>query len=138
MHQDIYWLTLAVLSTAVMWTPYILNSFVVRGIVATVRNPSPDNKPLSPWAQRAKAAHYNSVENLAVFAPLVLACALLDQGHAPHESTVIAAQVYFFARVAYYFVYALGIPYFRTVLFLVGFGAQITVGLHVLAMMTAG
>ena len=36
-------------------------------------NPKPDDVPQSRWAQRLMAAHSNSVENLVVFAPLVLA-----------------------------------------------------------------
>ena len=57
--------------SALMWIPYVLNGIMVRGIADVVGYPE-EPKPLAPWAQRMKAAHYNSVENLVVFAALVL------------------------------------------------------------------
>ena len=58
--------------TAVLWIPYVLNRIMVRGIVSTVGYPV-DPPPLAPWAQRLRAAHANAVENLVVFAVLMLA-----------------------------------------------------------------
>src|SRR5262249_28551776 len=40
--------------------------------MAAMANPSPKDTPQSAWAQRLMAAHINAVENLVVFAPLVL------------------------------------------------------------------
>ena len=57
--------------TALMWIPYILNMIMVRGLMDAVGYPE-NPKPLAPWATRMKAAHYNAIENLAVFAALVL------------------------------------------------------------------
>ena len=54
----------------VMWVPYILNMIVVRGLIDAVGYPD-DPKPMAQWAERMKKAHYNSVENLVVFAALV-------------------------------------------------------------------
>ncbi len=83
----------------------------------------PENPaPLAPWAQRMKAAHYNSVENLVVFATLVIVA------HAAGVSsgvTATAAMVYFWARVAYLFVYTFGIPWLRTITFAVGYAAML-------------
>ena len=50
----------------------------VRGLWATMDNPSPGDKPQSPWAQRLYFAHTNAVDNLAVFAPLVLILNSID------------------------------------------------------------
>jgi uncharacterized MAPEG superfamily protein len=86
-----------------------------------MENPSRGDKPQSPWAQRLYFAHTNAVENLIIFAPLVL---ILDaQGHST-RSTVIACAVYFWSRLAHAILYALGIPVLRTIAFTVGFLAQ--------------
>ena len=59
--------------------PYILDRIMVRGLMGAMANPSRNDKPQSPWAQRLYFAHTNAVENLVIFAPLVL---ILDaQGH---------------------------------------------------------
>jgi len=83
---------------------------MVRGIVDAVGYPE-DPKPLAAWAQRMKAAHYNAVENLVVFATLVLT---LNAAGVSNETTVMACIVYFWARLAHYIVYAAGIPWLRT------------------------
>ena len=55
-----------------LWIPYILDRTMVRGLMGAMANPSPRDKPQSPWAQRLYSAHLNAVENLVVFATLVL------------------------------------------------------------------
>jgi uncharacterized MAPEG superfamily protein len=84
-------------------------------------NPSRNDKPQSPWAHRLYFAHTNAVENLVIFAILVV---ILDIQDHSTESTVIACAVYFWARLAHVIVYALGIPVLRTLAFAVGFLAQ--------------
>ena len=66
-------------------------------------------------------AHDNAVENLIIFAPLVLILNSMDYST---KWTVLACAVYFWSRVAHVIVYTLGLPLFRTVAFLVGFAAQ--------------
>lgn len=102
--------------TAVMWVPYILNTVMVRGLSDAVGYP--DNpKPLAAWAERLKKAHYNAVENLVVFATLVL---VLNATQVSNATTIMACQVYFWARLAHAFVYALGVPWLRTLSFALG------------------
>ncbi len=99
--------------TAVMWAPYIMNMIMVRGLVDAVGYP--DNPtPLAPWAARAKAAHNNSVENLVVFAAVVL---VLNAADISNDTTILACQGYFWARLAHYIVYTAGIPWLRTLTF---------------------
>jgi uncharacterized MAPEG superfamily protein len=122
MSRELMWLTLTVILTGVMWFPYVLNRVMVRGLVGAMANPSRHDKPQSAWAQRLYFAHTNAVENLVIFAPLVL---ILDaQGHST-ESTAIACAVYFWARLAHAIIYALGIPVLRTLAFSIGFLAQV-------------
>lgn len=121
MNAELMYLVWVTLFTAVLWIPYVLNRVMVRGIADTVGYPA-NPKPLAPWAERLKAAHDNAVENLVVFAVLVLAAQFLEISNAV---TATAALVYFWARVAHAVVYALGIPWLRTLTFTVGFGAQL-------------
>jgi uncharacterized MAPEG superfamily protein len=121
MSRELMWLTLTVILTGVLWIPYILDRIMVRGLTGAMANPSPNDKPQSLWAQRLQAAHGNAVENLVIFAALVLT---LDAQSHSTESTVIACAVYFWARLAHALVYMLGIPVLRTLAFAVGFLAQ--------------
>lgn len=124
MYGEIYWLVLTVLMTALFWVPYVLNSFFVRGIIPTMMYPGNDAPPLSAWAKRASAAHHNAIENLVIFAPLVIVCHLL-QTKLSIEAVTTAAMVYFFVRLIHYIVYTLKIPIIRTLSFLVGWGVQV-------------
>ena len=128
MSRELMWLTLTVILTGLMWVPYILDRIIVRGLTGAMANPSRNEKPQSPWAQRLYFAHTNAVENLVIFGPLVL---ILDSlGHFT-ESTAIACAVYFWARLAHAIIYALGIPVLRTLAFAVGFLAQVALVLGV-------
>ena len=128
MTRELLWLTLTVILTGVLWIPYIVDRIVVRGLMGAMANPSRDDKPQSPWAQRLYFAHTNAVDNLVVFAALVL---ILDTiGHST-QMTVIACAVYFWARLAHAIIYALGIPVLRTLAFSVGFLAQAVLALAV-------
>ena len=121
MPTELFWLTLTTAMTGLMWVPYILDRIMVRGIMGTMDNPSPQAKPQSPWALRLYFAHTNAVENLVVFATLVLILQSLDISD---RATVWASAIYFWARVAHAIVYTFGAPVVRTLAFLVGFGAQ--------------
>jgi len=110
MTSELTSLTWVVALTTVLWIPYILNTIMVRGIVDAVGYP--DNpQPLAPWAARMKAAHYNAVENLVVFATLVL---ILHVAGITNETTVLACQLYFWARLVHFVVYGLAVPWVRT------------------------
>jgi uncharacterized MAPEG superfamily protein len=128
MSKELLWLTLTVILTGVMWVPYILDRIVVRGLMGAMANPARNDTPQSPWAQRLYFAHTNAVENLIIFAPLVL---ILDAQGYSTEGTVIACAVYFWARLAHAVVYTMGVPVLRTLAFAVGFVAQVTLALAV-------
>lgn len=123
MTTEIYWLTLTTLMTALFWLPYVFNRMVMTGLAPTLAGPGPDNSKLSQWAQRAVRAHHNAVENLAIFAPVVLTAHLLGISN---PATKAAAAIYFFARLAHFIVYSAGIPLARTLAFAAGWAAQIT------------
>src|ERR1700689_2642837 len=121
MTREIFWLTLTVILTGLLWVPYILNRCMVRGLGGAMANPTRDAKPHAAWATRLMFAHDNAVENLVIFAPLVLILAQIDYSS---KATVWACAVYFWARVAHLIVYTMGLPVFRTLAFTVGFLAQ--------------
>ncbi len=122
MSKELLWLTLTVILTGLLWVPYILDRIMVRGMMGAMANPSRNDKAQAPWAHRLYFAHTNAVENLIIFAPLVL---ILDaQGHST-EGTVIACAVYFWARLAHVIVYTMGVLVLRTLAFTVGFAAQV-------------
>ncbi|MCF8476758.1 MAG: MAPEG family protein [Pseudolabrys sp.] len=121
MTRELMWLTLTVILTGVLWIPYVVDRVITRGLMAAMANPTRHDKPQSPWAQRLYFAHTNAVDNLVIFAPLVLILHL--QNHST-MSTALACAVYFWARLAHAIIYALGIPVLRTLAFAVGFLAQ--------------
>jgi len=128
MTRELFWLTLTVILTGLLWIPYTLNRCQVRGLGGTMANPSRDAKPHAPWATRLMFAHDNAIENLIIFAPLVLILNAVDYSS---KSTVLACAVYFWARVAHLIVYTLGLPVFRTLAFTVGFIAQVVLVLGI-------
>jgi uncharacterized MAPEG superfamily protein len=128
MTKELLWLTLTVIVTGLMWVPYILDRIMVRGLGGAMANPKRNDRPQSGWAQRLYFAHTNAVENLMIFAPLVLVLDAL--GHST-PATVIACAVYFWARLAHAIVYTFGIPVLRTLAFAVGFVCQVTLALAV-------
>lgn len=121
MSRELFWLTMTVALTGLLWIPYILDRAHVRGLWATLDNPKPNDKPQSPWAHRLYFAHTNAVDNLVIFAPLVL---ILDSLNISTRVTVIACAAYFWSRLAHAVIYAFGWPVLRTLAFLVGFIAQ--------------
>lgn len=71
-----------------------------------------ENVPaITGWGGRAKRAHANMVENLVLFAALVLAAHAMGKSN---DMTVLGAQIFFWGRVAYAAVYVAGLAWVRT------------------------
>ncbi len=128
MTSELMSLTAVTVLTALLWMPYILNSIAVRGILDAVGYPE-DPKPLSAWASKMKAAHANAIENLVVFATLVL---IANAAGISSASTVMACEVYFWARLLHVASYTFAIPWVRTISFTVGFGCQMLLAIALL------
>lgn len=128
MSPELRYLTLVAALTALLWVPYILNEIMVRGLVDALGYPA-NPKPLAPWAQRLKSAHYNAVENLVVFAALVL---VASAAGIHHPAVATAAAVYFWARAVHAVAYTLAVPWVRTLSFVVGFAMQMWVAAVIL------
>lgn len=128
MTTELLYLTWVTLLTALLWVPYILNRFAVWGLGDTVGYPDPP-KPHSPWADRLMKAHGNAVENLAVFATLVLVAHVAEVSNAV---TAGACILYFWARLVHAVAYVFRIPWVRTLAFVAGFVAQMLVAWELL------
>ena len=129
MSIELRYLALVTILTGLTWVPYILNTIMVQGLVNAVGYPE-NPKPLAPWARRMKLAHYNSVENLVVFASLVLVAHAAGLSNAAIAGS---ATVYFWARVVHLAAYTFAIPWVRTAAFVVGVGSQACIAWHILA-----
>ena len=129
MTSELYWLTLTLMFTAVMWVPYILNRIAVRGLMDAMGYERADSKPHSEWAQRAMSAHRNAIENIGIFAGLVL---VAHAAGATGGATATAATVFFLARVVHWVVFVLGIPVVRTLAFAVSWVCLMVIGFAIL------
>jgi uncharacterized MAPEG superfamily protein len=128
MTTELMYLVAVTAFTGLMWIPYILDRIAVWGLADTVGYPE-SPRLQSPWARRMKAAHVNAVENLVVFATLVLAAHAADVSNGV---TVGACVAYFWARVVHFFAYAAALPWVRTLAFVAGFAAQAAIAWQLL------
>ena len=72
-----------------------------------------DNMPeIHGWGGRAARAHHNMLENLVLFAALVLSAQAVGLSN---TMTVLGAQLFLWGRVAYAVLYVAGVPWARTV-----------------------
>jgi len=63
------------------------------------------------WGGRAARAHRNMLENLILFAILVLVAVIAGK---TNSATLMGAQIFLGARIVYALVYMAGIPWLRT------------------------
>lgn len=131
MTTELYWLILTLVLTGLLWVPYILQLIVQQGVVTAIWDPTGAHPHEADWAIRAKRAHTNAVENIAVFAPLVI---LVEMQGLNGGITETAAIVFFFARFAHFFIYMAALPVIRTIVFVIGFGCQMVMAGRLLGM----
>ena len=72
--------------------------------------------PCTGWAGRAYRAHHNMLENMVLFAALVLIAVVAGK---TNSTTLLGAQLFFWARLAHALVYLAGIPWLRTLVWTV-------------------
>ncbi|MFI5013286.1 MAG: MAPEG family protein [Hyphomicrobiales bacterium] len=80
------------------------------GLPTLAGNREPVPNPTG-WAGRARRAHLNMLENLVLFAALVLVAVAAQR---TNPVTAYGAHIFFWARLVYAFVYLAGIPWLRT------------------------
>lgn len=128
MKTELWYLVLVTALTGLLWVPYILDRIATGGLADAVGYPA-QPRPQSPWAQRLMRAHANAVENLVIFATLVLAAQVAGVSNA---AIATAAAVYFWARVVHAAAFTFAVPWVRTLAFTVGFFAQATIAWQLL------
>lgn len=116
--QYLVWVSILTLLIRAAW---MADKVMVRGLGKVTGFPS-DSEPLSAWGTRAWIAHEDAIQNLVIFALLILALHAVGESNA---ITRLAAATYFWARLCHVVVYTLGIPRIKTVAFAVAFGAQL-------------
>lgn len=99
------------------------------GVTRAIGVPRPVYPVDAPWADRARRAHLNAIENLAVFAPLVPVGAIIEVST---QATMLSARIYVVARLIHYFIYVAGIPVIRTLAFLAGACATLAIAVALL------
>jgi len=82
---------------------------------------------ITGWAGRAARAHRNILESLALFIPLVVVSVVAGKTNA---MTLLGAQMFFWARLAYAAVYVIGIPWLRTGVWTVAVAGMILIFLQ--------
>jgi uncharacterized MAPEG superfamily protein len=110
MKPELMWLLWAVALALVQTLVAVTGAFLQVGLPPLVGNR--ENFPaLAGWAGRADRAYRNMLQNLVLFTALVLVAVVAGK---TNSATLLGAQLFFWARLAYAFVYLAGIPWLRT------------------------
>lgn len=117
--------------TSLFWVPYIINRMIELGILTAIWDRYGVTDTKKDWANRMMQAHDNAIENLAIFAPLVILIHITGMNSTATESVCI---VYFFARLTHYFAFTFAVPLLRVITFLIGFGMQAILALTLLGL----
>ena len=128
MKPELMWLVWAVALTVVQMLVAVTGAFLQVGLPKLAGNR--ENMPaLAGWAGRADRAHHNMLENLVLFAALVLTASLAGKSN---DTVVLGAQIFFWARLVYAGVYLIGIPWLRTGVWFVSMIGLVLIFLQVL------
>lgn len=123
---ELYWLTLTILMTALFWIPYVVNRMLEQGILVALWDRFGVTDTNKNWANRMMEAHTNAIENLVLFALLVILIQVTG------STTATTCIVYFFARLLHYLVFTFSVPLLRVVTFLTGFVVQVVLAFTLL------
>ena len=117
---DLQMLVLTSLLSIVLAVPPLIALIYRRGLLYAAGN-RVESPSLPAWGDRAQRAQKNLLANLPAFAALVLVATVAG---VTNEATAWGAEMFFWARVAHAAVYIAGVPYIRTVAFVVSLGGM--------------
>ncbi len=119
---ELLYLMLTTLLTGVLWIPVVIGFVKARGPIQPADYKVAPSSPLPAWVDRANRAHINAVENLMLFAIVVMVARAIGY---TTGLTVACATLYFVARVLHAIIHISGFSMFRarTLMFTVGWGA---------------
>ena|SRR5436190_16551111 len=128
MRPELSLLVWAVALTVVQMLIAVTGAFLQVGLpmLAGNREGLPEMKG---WAGRAERAHLNMLQNLVLFAVLVIVAVLANK---TNSTTLLGAQLFFWARLVYALIYLAGIPWARTLAWTVSIVGLIMIFLQVL------
>jgi uncharacterized MAPEG superfamily protein len=115
MKPELVWLLWAVALTFLQMMVAVLGATAQVGLPALAGNRE-GLAQCTGWAGRAARAHHNMLESLVLFAALVLIAVVTNR---TNSTTLLGAQLFFWARLAYALVYLAGIAWLRTLVWLV-------------------
>jgi uncharacterized MAPEG superfamily protein len=115
MKPELVWLAWAVALTFVQMLVAVLGATAQVGFPALAGNRE-GLPPITGWDDRAARAHRNMLESLVLFAALVLTAVVANK---TNSTTLLGAQLFFWARLVYALVFIAGIPWLRTLVWFV-------------------
>ena len=118
MSTELKYLALTALLTASLWIPYIVAQVVTNGFLAAQNYVDPTPRPVPHWGKRADRTYMNAVETFAPFAALVVLIQLTGKAD---SMTAFWAMSYFWLRVVHAVVFLAGIPFIRTIVFVLAY-----------------
>lgn len=110
MKPELNLLVWAAVLTVVQVLVAVMGAFNQVGLMKLVGNRE-DMPKLTGWAGRAERAHLNMLQNLVLFAALVLVAVATGK---TNDMTLLGAQLFLWGRVAYAIIYLAGLPWLRT------------------------
>jgi len=123
MKPELFWLVCAVALTVVQMLAAVQGAFNQVGLprLAGNREGMPE---ITGWGGRAARAHRNMLESLVLFAVLVLVAVAAGK---TNDMTLLGAQIFFWARLAYAVIFIAGIIWLRTVVWFVSIAGLIVI-----------
>jgi uncharacterized MAPEG superfamily protein len=128
MKPELVWLLWAVALTVAQMLVAVSAATLQVGLPALAGNRE-GLAPCTGLAGRAQRAHHNMLESLVLFAALVLVAVVSEKTNA---TTLLGAQIFFWARLAYAVVYVAGIPWLRTGVWLASMAGLVIIFLQLL------
>ena len=110
MKPELNLLVWAAALTVVQVLVAVMGAFNQVGLMRLVGNRE-DMPKMTGWAGRAERAHLNMLQNLVLFAALVLVAVATGK---TNDMTLLGAQLFVWGRVAYAIIYLAGLPWLRT------------------------
>ena len=111
MTPDLTYLVLAAILTFVQVVIAVLGCMMQVGLPKLAANRDDVPAQFEGWVGRAVRAHRNMLENLVLFAILVLVAHVAGRAN---EMTALGAMLFFYGRLAYTIIYLAGVPWVRT------------------------
>ena len=129
MTPDLIYLVLAAILAFVQMVVAVLGCMTQVGLPTLAANRDDVPAQFDGWVGRAVRAHRNMLENLVLFAILVLVAQAAGKAN---DMTALGAQIFFYGRLAYAVIYVAGIPWVRTLSWAVSVIGLVLIALELL------